>query len=156
MRVDFKLEPGAEVIAGLRRALSDSRVIYYLGFADGSDLPDLENRREELRARRQETATRVASLSQQRSLLMGGGDSEDAVPASMAEFDPLELRDVSGDLAEAQALLARLEGQLAAQSHALPLFRETLKTEGLSRALRTQRDHPVHTLLRRMYHENRS
>ena len=109
-----------------------------------------------LGVRRQEAAARVASLSQRRSELTGAGEPGDVVPASLAELDPLQLRELSSGLSEARALLARLDGQLAAQSQALPLFRATLQTEGLARALRAQRDHPVHTLLRRMYHENRS
>ena len=59
-------------------------------------------------------------------------------------------------LADAKAQLGRLEQQIAARTRALPLYKETLATDGLAEELRTRRDHPVHTLLRRMYHELRS
>ena len=59
-------------------------------------------------------------------------------------------------LSDAKAQLVRLDQQIAARSRALPLYKETLATDGLAEELRTRRDHPVHTLLRRMYHELRS
>jgi hypothetical protein len=49
-----------------------------------------------------------------------------------------------------------LEKQIAARTEALPLYEETLATDELADDLRAQRDHPMHTLLRRMYHEQRS
>jgi hypothetical protein len=154
-------EPGASAIARLRSALSDSRVIFYLGFADASDLSKLERENRDLIGRRDDAAQRFATLSQQRALMTGERVSVNAGPASQAQnavasIDPLALREVSRDLSETRDLLNRLDKQIAAQAHALPLFRDTLDTEGLGRALRTQRDHPVHTLLRRMFHENRS
>ena len=52
--------------------------------------------------------------------------------------------------------LAKLERQVTARKRALPLFRAARGSDGLIDELRTQRDHPVHTLLRRMYHEKGS
>ena len=60
------------------------------------------------------------------------------------------------EMAELGTLLERLEKQIEARERALPLYKETLNTEGLIPALRAQRDHPVHTLLRRMFYERRS
>ena len=57
---------------------------------------------------------------------------------------------------DAAALLARLDRQIKAQSRALPLYRATLDVDDLAFELRSQRDHPVHTLLRRIFHENQS
>ena len=53
-------------------------------------------------------------------------------------------------------MLPRIEQQIAASSRALPLYRETIGTEELVAGMRTRRDHPLHTLLRRMYHEVRN
>ena len=59
-------------------------------------------------------------------------------------------------IAETSQKLANLDKQIEARARALPLYAETLATEGLIPVLRGQRDHPVHTLLRRMYFEKRS
>jgi hypothetical protein len=60
------------------------------------------------------------------------------------------------ELDEAKDLLGRLQKQMTARQRALPLYKATLGTEGLINDLRSQRDHPAHTLLRRMYFETRS
>jgi hypothetical protein len=51
-----KAEPGAESIAALRRALSDSLVIMYLGFAEDSAVEQIEAGGRELRAERETVA----------------------------------------------------------------------------------------------------
>ena len=51
--------------------------------------------------------------------------------------------------------VTRLEKQIAARTRALPLFRAALDAPALADALRAQRAHPLHKLLRRMYHETR-
>jgi len=56
---------------------------------------------------------------------------------------------------EAKLLLDKLDKQLEARKRALPLYQETLQTDGLIDELRAQRDHPAHTLLRRFYYEKR-
>jgi hypothetical protein len=43
-----------------------------------------------------------------------------------------------------------------ARTRALPLYQATQQSEGLADQLRQRRDHPMHALLRRMYHETRS
>jgi hypothetical protein len=52
--------------------------------------------------------------------------------------------------------LTRLDKQIGARSRALPLYKETRAAQGLLPELRVQRDHEVHTLLRRMFHERLS
>ena len=69
---------------------------------------------------------------------------------------PLELAEVGRRIADLTALLTKLEQQIAARSRALPIYKQTLATDGLTRQLRVQRDHPVHILLRRMYHESQA
>ena len=58
--------------------------------------------------------------------------------------------------AKLSSLLGQLDQQMAARARALPLYRAVVQSDELAPQLRVQRDHPVHTLLRRMYHEHRS
>ena len=76
------------------------------------------------------------------------------MPASADAADD-ELADVAQKLADAEAQLVRTDQQIAARTRALPLFKATLTTDGLAQEMRARRDHPVHLLLRRMYHEGR-
>ncbi len=52
--------------------------------------------------------------------------------------------------------LTKLDKQITARARALPLFRSVVESEDLAPALRSQREHPMHTLLRRLYHEGSS
>jgi hypothetical protein len=58
-------------------------------------------------------------------------------------------------MASAGARLERVDHQIAARSRALPLYRGTFASDDLARELRGRDDHPLHTLLRRMYYEDR-
>jgi ActR/RegA family two-component response regulator len=155
-----KAEPGAEAIASLRRALSESLVIVYLGFAEETAVEAIEQSVRELRAERERVAARLAELEQARG---AGGAAVVAVagPAAPAEAppaapDPLAWDDLGRSLAETSAQLEKLDLQIAARSRALPLFEATFDSGELAAELRAQRGHPVHALLRRMYHEKRS
>ena len=66
---------------------------------------------------------------------------------------PRELAEVARRISDTSTLISKLEQQIAARSRGLPLYKQALATDGLADELRTRRDHPVHTLLRRMYHE---
>jgi hypothetical protein len=154
-------EPHAEEIAKLRRALSDTQVLMYLGFADASGVGNLEQELQQLISRRDSLQLEVSNLERRRDSLRYRPDDPAApepsdAEASEAGSEPLELGAVARELAEKTALLTRIEQQIAASSRALPLYRETIGTEELVAGLRTRRDHPVHTLLRRMYHEVRN
>lgn len=153
-------EPGADQIAVLRRALSDTQVLMYLGFAEDEGLDALEAGVTELKNQRAEVEQELVALTQRRD----GAPGYDALPAARDESppvgasgdarpDPAERAAIHQRMAELSALLARLDKQIAARSRALPLYREARGVEGLLPALRAQRDHTVHTLLRRMYHE---
>ena len=61
-----KAEPGAETIATLRRALSDSLVIMYLGFGEDAGIEQLEQSVRELRAEREGVASQLAELERER------------------------------------------------------------------------------------------
>ncbi len=70
----------------------------------------------------------------------------------MGEEKPINM---TREIARTRILLDKLSRKVDARERALPLYRAALGTEGLIRELRSQRDHSVHTLLRRMYHEKR-
>jgi hypothetical protein len=75
--------------------------------------------------------------------------------APLREWEAAELGLLNRQINAASALLERMDNQIQARSRTIPLYEATLTTDGLSEALRSQRDHPLHTLLRRMYHETR-
>jgi len=160
-------EPGAERIAILRRAFSDSLAMMYLGFADATGVDELKRSLEDLYATREETRVKLASLVARRD----GQAAADAIeplspPASpdpdgdprvgpRREWDAAELGQLNREITEASALLERLDNQIEARTRTLPLYEAALTTDGLAAELRARRDHPLHTLLRRMYHESR-
>jgi hypothetical protein len=148
--------PHAQEIAAVRRALADPLVVMYMGFADASELDKLESELGELAGRRARLTQEIAELERQR-------DERRRAPHVPAARDPdagfaaqPELTQLAQSLAERSALLGKLEQQIAARTRALPLYRETLTTDGLGGALRGRRDHPVHLLLARMFYESRA
>jgi len=154
-------EPGAEKLAILRRAMADSQVLVYMGFAEESGVPELVASLDELKTRRDEVEQRLVSLTERRESI---GRTDQEPPASIDEESApsvdgiagLKLAQLSQEIADSKRLLTTLEKQIAARTDALPLYQETLQTDGLADELRARRDHPMHTLLRRMYHEQRS
>jgi hypothetical protein len=153
-------EPGAERIAVLRRAFADSQALVYLGFAEDADIAALEASIEELRVQRDALEERLVALSQRREAF---GRSVPAAPdpgalpdAQVGGLAELELSEVTREIEDSGHLIERLDKQIAARKRALPLYKATLGADGLADELRARRDHPVHTLLRRMFHETSS
>jgi hypothetical protein len=154
-------EAGAARIAVLRRAMADSQAVIYMGFADEAGIAELESSIGELHTQREDLMARLEALTDRRK---GLGR---AVPAS-ADPNPsvqdearqgilaLEVEGIDSELDDGKALLERLDKQIDARTRALPLYKATLEADGLADEMRAQRDHPLHTLLRRMYHETRS
>jgi hypothetical protein len=147
---------GSPTIEVFRRALGDELVVMYMGFADSSGLSELEKSLDELKARRAELSTRLEALAARRDVASGdsppaalAGD-EDAAPV---RFGTAESRRVARELEDGGRQLAKLDKQIAARARALPLYRAVVESETLAPELRSQRQHPVHTLLRRLYHE---
>jgi hypothetical protein len=144
-------------ISTLRRALADTQVIMLLGFGGAQGLTDLEGQLTTLRGQRGEVHAKLTGLAAKRS-----APGADAPPASPAPGMPSarEVLDRPGRerlerrIHETTAALNRLDRQIEAAERALPLYRATQQVDGLIADLRTQRDHPVHTLLRRMYRES--
>jgi hypothetical protein len=151
-------EPEAQRIAALRRAFSDSQALMYLGFAEAGQLGKLSGDLRSLRAQRDDVDRRLSALSARRGGSQGPllASLDDSPPANAAPLDAAELADLSREIEEAKTLRARLDQQLDARTRTLPVFEATLETDGLAAELRARRDHPLHALLRRMYHEKRS
>ncbi len=78
---------------------------------------------------------------------MGAGGDE------AVRFGTAESRRIARELEDGGRQLSKLEKQIAARARALPLFRAVVESEELAPELRSQRQHPIHTLLRRLYHE---
>jgi hypothetical protein len=153
-------EPEADRIARVRRALADSEVVLYMGFAESTKIPDLERDLSTLSGKRAEAVREVERLTKKRDEIRKSNHSDAPAAADDAmdgaALPSQDLADVAQALADAKAQVARLDQQISARTRALPLYKETLATDGLAEELRLRRDHPVHTLLRRMYHELRS
>jgi hypothetical protein len=146
-------EPGGQELAIMRRAVSDELAVMYLGFADDAQVNELEASLDDLQARRAEIERRILQLS-------GKLPADDPAPASIADDagereSVVERAERHRKIEAAKLLLDKLDKQLEARKRALPLYQETLQTDGLIDELRAQRDHPAHTLLRRFYYEKR-
>jgi len=129
----------------------------YLGFAARSGMDELEQSLEELREQYASIQQRLAELTAQPTVAVV--DAEDPGPASPAPaVDTRVARPLATQraIAQTEVKLAKLERKIEARSKALPLYEATLGSEELIQKLRSQRDHPVHTLLRRMYYEMRT
>lgn len=146
---------GAKTIGLFRRALGDELALMYMGFADSTGIAELEKSLSELRTSRKQLAIQLEALAMRR-------DARVAPPAAAANsdesnapvrFGTSESRRVSREIEDGGRRLAKLDKQISARARALPLFRAVIESEDLAPALRGQRQHPVHTLLRRLYHE---
>jgi len=160
-----KAEPGAESIAAMRRALSDSLVIMYLGFGEDAGIEELEQSVRELRSEREGLTSQLADLERERgaepgaakgALVAGPAAPAPDLDAEAAAPGPLAYAELMRRIAEMTGQLGKLDAQIEARSRALPLFKATLATGDLTGELRANRSHPLHALLRRMYHEKRS
>jgi ActR/RegA family two-component response regulator len=151
-----KGEAGAASLDAMRTALADSLAIMHLGFAEADGIEQLERGLAELRTRRAAVAEQLAALSGV-AMDRRGPEEPAAVPASLdAAPGPVDRVAVKRRRAELSALLEEIDRQVNARARALPLYRNVVDSPELAPELRVRRDHPVHTLLRRMYHENRS
>jgi hypothetical protein len=152
-------QPEADRIARVRRALADSEVVLYMGFAESTKIPDLEADLAGLQGKRRAAQKQVELLKVKRDALRSkNGSAPPAAPDENPDgsVSSNDLGDVVQQLADAEAQVVRLDAQITARTRALPLYKETIATDGLEEELRSRRDHPVHSLLRRMYHELQS
>ena len=145
-------EPGHDTIAHYRAALSDSLALMYLGFSRSDEIRELEESLDELRSKRTQAVQELQRLTAERDR------EDDNVPASPS-IDFPSVRPTEAELERriklAGKAITKLEKQITARTRALPLFRNALAAPDMANALRAQRQHPMHKLLRRMYHETR-
>lgn len=160
-------ETGSEAIAAVRSALADDLVIMYLGFADGSGMDELEASMRDLRDKRKNIITQITEYRQRHKVIEGAASPSTTLPAKRADSGAggatsappdrrsiqVEKATLTRQIAELSALEDKLDHKIAGRARALPLYQATTKSNELIPELRSQRGHPVHTLLRRMFHE---
>ncbi len=152
-------EAGAKEIAAVRRAMRDDLVIMYLGFAEASSMSELNDGLRDLKVKRGDLEETIVSLRSRRAVLDKTLDSFSDAPAKI-DSSAGSRRDLQVErstlvqrIAELQRLVAKLDDQIEGRKAALPLYSAIFASDDLIPALRSQREHPVHTLLRRMFHE---
>ncbi len=149
---------GAETIEVFRRALGDELVLMYMGFADATGLAELEESFASLKGRRAELSRQLEVLANRRD--RSNADSPPAAPAASGDdpaapvqFGTAQSKRIARELEDGGRQLAKIDKQISARARALPLFKAVVESEDLAPALRSQRQNPIHTLLRRIYHE---
>jgi hypothetical protein len=134
----------------------------YLGFGEEAGIEQIEESVRQLRSERDTLTARLAELEHERGAKPGAATGvKVAGPAALADEPPaapdsLAYADLSRRIQETSAQIEKVDKQIAARARALPLYRAALETPDLGGDLRAQRSHPLHALLRRMYHEKRS
>jgi hypothetical protein len=152
-------ETGAKEIAAVRRAMRDDLVIMYLGFAEASSMSELNDGLRDLKVKRGDLEETIVSLRSRRAVLDKTLDTFSDAPAKIdsdagSRRDlPVERSTLVQRIAELQRLVAKLDDQIEGRKAALPLYSAVFASDDLIPALRSQREHTVHTLLRRMFHE---
>jgi hypothetical protein len=152
-------ESGAKEIAAVRSAMMDDLVVMYLGFAGASSMSELEDGLRDLEAKRGDLEETIVTLRSRRVVLDSKLDSNSNSPAKIdsgvgSRRDlQVERSTVVQRIAELERLVGKLDAQIEGRKAALPLYSAIFASDDLIPALRSQREHPVHTLLRRMYHE---
>lgn len=147
---------GSRTIATFRKGLGDELVLMYMGFADASGLAELEKSLDDLKSRRGTLRRKLDQLASRRDANKGDNPGPAAMGAGgddAVRFGTAESRRIARELEDGGRQLSKLEKQIAARARALPLFRAVVESKELAPELRSQRQHPIHTLLRRLYHE---
>jgi hypothetical protein len=159
----------AETLARFRRAFSNDRSLVYFGFADESRIDALEAEFARLQQERDRVAESIAAahaerdqLSRRRSEvhrlareLSGEADAPapPVVAAAPRSRESEIISQLNVDLERLGSSSERLAGRIDAIAESLPIFKATLGQQDLVWELATQRDHPVHELLRRFAEE---
>ena len=159
----------ADTLTAFRRAFSNDRSLVYFGFADETKIEDLESEFARLREQRTEITQAIASTRTERDELTESRRAAHrlAAEASGENLAPAPPRVASGgrsseshtiaklglDLERLSSNGERLKAQIDAIEESLPIFKATLGHEELGWELGSQRDHPVHELLRRFSEE---
>ena len=154
-------------IGAFRNALGNDLAIMYFGFTDDRSLAELQQHLATLRGQRSDVEEQVATLSGQREVLVAkrseilrtSEDFTSELPA-VSGAPPGEETGFISDIDSQLRVLAeerdRLDGQLLGRAKALSLYEEALAGDGFLEQLASQRDQPVHALVRRLFYEDES
>jgi hypothetical protein len=122
-------------------------------------MSELNDGLRDLKAKRGDLEETIVSLRSRRAVLDKTLDTFSDGPAKI-DSDAGSRRGLQVErstlvqrIAELQRLVAKLDDQIEGRKAALPLYSAVFASDDLIPALRSQREHPVHTLLRRMFHE---
>lgn len=156
-------------LASFRRAFENDRSLVYFGFADETKLGELESEFARLQDEREEISQAIAStrlardgLNEQRREAHRlaaelSGESESSAPPIVASaprgVESQEIARLALDLERLSSNSERLDSRISAIAQSLPIFKATIGHESLLWELSSQRDHPVHALLRRYAEE---
>ncbi len=159
----------ASVLTAFRRAFTNDRSLVYFGFADETKIDELESEFARLRERRAEITQAIASTRTERNGLTerrraahrlaaeASGENQSPAPPRVASAgrssESHTIAKLGLDLERLSSNGERLEAQIDAIEESLPIFKATLGHEDLAWELGSQRDHPVHELLRRFAEE---
>ncbi len=158
--------PGSEAMAATRHALADDRALLMMAFAGRRGEATLGDELLALRAYRGELDMLLVDLEQQLAALDRA--TTGASPASLAAEADDGLPSVSvgppapvgtsrkqllADIAVTGDAIRDLDTKIEGFSRALPLYEATASGGELIQALRAQRDHPAHAMLRRLRRE---
>ena len=172
-------EPRALEIGAFRNALGNDLAIMYFGFTDDRSLADLQQDLAALVEERSNIEERVATLTGEREVLVSRrSEILRAAPADATELPsvsgapPLEeIERIDGiDGIDQTAFITgidcqlrtladrrdRVDVQLLGRAKALALYEEALAGDGFLEQLASQRDQPVHALVRRLFYEDES
>lgn len=156
-------------LESFRTAFSNDRSLVYFGFADEGRIEELEAEFARLQQERERVDLAIATTRSQRSELyearreahrraaLESGETLTTTPeVATAPLSPQSetIAQLGLDLERLGSASERLEVQIEAIAHSLPVFKATLGHERLVLELAAQRDHPVHALLRRQAEES--
>ena len=162
----------AETLGHFRRAFENDRSLVYFGFADASKIDALEAEFAKLETERREIGAQLASARGERDALTErraaahrqaaaeSGETESAAPPVVTGAPPgLESHAIAQlglDLERLASSSEEVDARIEAISQSLPIFKATLGQEDLLWHLSSDRNHPVHGLLRRLAEETES
>lgn len=163
----------SDALAQFRHAFENDRSLVYFGFADETKLGELESEFARLQQEREQISQSIAATRSERNLLaeqrreahrlaaeLSGEATAEAPPrvataprSSGTGPASQEIARLGVDLERLSSNSERLESRISAIAQSLPIFKATLGHEALLWELSSQRDHPVHALLRRYAEE---
>ena len=156
-------------LASFRRAFENDRSLVYFGFADENKLEELETEFTRLQQQRETVSQAIATTRSERDALaeqrreahrlasQASGEADAPAPPTVASaprsVESHMIARLGLDLERLSSNSERLDARIAAIAQSLPIWKATLGHESLLWELSSQRDHPIHSLLRRYAEE---